>query len=406
MIKKISVAIALAAAVASSAQAASTDEEIALLKAQVKLLTEKLERLEQNQQANNDNAAQQSATEVAEKKAKDAASWASRIKFSGDFRDRLEYIDQRGRETRTRNRIRLRASATAQVTDDLEVGFRLASGGDDPVSTNQTLDDAFSTKDIRLDLAYFSWDINDAFKLIGGKMKNPFHLPGKTPIMWDGDLNPEGWALGYKNGPWKATMAGFEVEERSSADDTQLLALQVTREFDLGENALIAGLGYYDYRDLQGQLPLFDGDARGNTLDANGRIANDFNLIEALVEYRTSLAGRPLLLYGNAIQNRDADAEDSAFTLGFEYGKIKNAWDWKFGYAYLDIEADAVYALFNDSDFGAGDTDSKGHIFKGGLGLTKNTEMSLTWISSELNQSSSDPTDYDRLQLDLILKFK
>ncbi|MBL4773536.1 MAG: putative porin, partial [Alcanivoracaceae bacterium] len=76
------------------------------------------------------------------------------------------------------------------------------------------------------------------------------------------------------------------------------------------------------------------------------------------------------------------------------------------GYAYLDIEADAVYGLFNDSDFGGGNTDSKGHLLRAGYGLKKNTSLALTYIDSEVDQSKTTQTDYDRLQLDFIVKFK
>ena len=35
-------------------------------------------------------------------------------------------------------------------------------------------------------------------KILGGKMKNPLYRVGKSELLWDPDLNPEGAAIGYK----------------------------------------------------------------------------------------------------------------------------------------------------------------------------------------------------------------
>jgi uncharacterized protein (UPF0335 family) len=385
----------------SAAWADTTQDEIAMLKEQLKMLTQKIEKLEAKS-----NETEAEVKKVAEAKPEKNDSWADRITFSGDIRDRMEYIDERGKSTRTRNRVRLRLGATAKVSDELSVGFRLASGGDDPTSTNQTLDGAFSTKDIRLDLAYFNYKLNDNLNLVGGKMKNPFYIPVKTPVLWDGDLNPEGFALGFNQGDWQGTLAGFAVEERSSADDTLLFGGQLVRSLDLDGASLVAGVGFYDYQKLQGATPLFDGKPRGNTLNAAGGLANDFNIVEGLVEYKTKLASQPFTVFGTYYQNLEADDLDTGFAVGLGLGKVKGAGSWSLGYSYLDLEADSVYALFNDSDFAGGETDSKGHILKAGYGLRNNMSLGLTYISSEQDQSKAQQTDYDRLQMDLKIKFK
>ncbi|MBL4661011.1 MAG: putative porin [Alcanivoracaceae bacterium] len=258
-----------------------------------------------------------------------------------------------------------------------------------------------------MNLAYFNYKLNDVFTLSGGKMNNPFYRPAKNPILWDGDLNPEGFSLNFNNDFFQASLVGFSVEERKSADDTLLFGGQIMHGFSVSDTSkLTAGLGYYDYQDLQGNSPLFAGKSRGNTLDSNGNIANDFDIAEAFLEYKTTLASRPLSVYSNYYQNTAADDLDTAYTLGFMYGKVKGSGSWNFGYAYLDVEADAVFGLFNDSDFAGGNTDSKGHIIKAGYGLKKNMALSLTYIDSEMDQSKAQQTDYDRLQLDFKVKFK
>ena len=69
---------------------------------------------------------------------------------------------RRGRPSdRHRNRIRARLGLGAKVNDEWDLGFRLATGhgevSGDPVSTNQTLDEAFSKKPIWLDQAFFGY---------------------------------------------------------------------------------------------------------------------------------------------------------------------------------------------------------------------------------------------------------
>ncbi|MCF6300417.1 MAG: putative porin [Proteobacteria bacterium] len=379
----------------------TTADEIALLKQQLKVLSDKIDQLELKSKQKE----QQVVEKPIETPKKEAT--ASRFSFSGDFRDRFEYIDQRGNKTRTRNRIRFRIGSKIQVTDDASIGFRLASGQDEPFSTNQTLGDGFSTKDIRLDLAYFNWKLNDETTLIGGKMQNPLYRSARTPVLWDNDLNPEGFSLIYDKGDLRATLIGFSVDERRAEDDILLFGGQVTKSFKVSNTSkLIAGLGYYDYQNLQGSEPLFRGRAYGNTLDINGNIAYDFNIAEAMLEFNTDLADRPFSLFANYFQNTQVDDQNSAYSLGFNYGRIKDKGSWDFGYAFLKVETNSVYGLLNDSDVAAGNTDSRGHLIRTGYALDKNKLLNLIYIDSEQNQSTDQPTQYDRLQMDFTLRFK
>ncbi len=105
------------------------------------------------------------------------ASWTDHIRLNGDLRLRYENIDEDGEQERNRVRFRARFGLSADVSDDIKIVLQLASGGDDPVSTNQTIDDGFSTKDIGIDLAYVDWSVNDEFSVYGGKMKTRCFVP-------------------------------------------------------------------------------------------------------------------------------------------------------------------------------------------------------------------------------------
>lgn len=394
--------LSILASLSQAVVASESPEEIDLLRQQIKLLTERLDKLEKQPIEKTVKATESKPAKAASKK-----SLSDRLSFKADFRERYEIIDQQGAEKRDRNRLRLRSSLGMQVNDDLSFTLGMATGGDDPVSTNQTLDGAFSTKDIRLDLAYFDYKINDSLKLTGGKMKNPFYKPGKNSSFWDGDLNPEGFALKFNNGFFQGTLVGFAVEERKADSNSYMLGGQVMHGFKVSENAkLLAGVGYYNYSNLQGFEPLYDGKSRGNSVDVDGNLSNDYNIGEVFVEYKTKLAGKPLSLFGNYFKNSAAKALDTAYTFGLTFGKVKGAGTWDVGLAYLDTEADSVVALFNDSDFAGGNTDAKGLSLKAGYGIKKNMALGLTYINSEIGESQITQTDYKRLQLDFKLKFK
>jgi hypothetical protein len=378
--------LSMLSAMSQNTYANDTAEEIALLRHQVELLTQRLNKLE-----NQNNQTSQKQDVIVKKMEEESSknSIADHITFKADFRDRYEYIDKKGSEIRQRDRVRLRAQLGMKVNEKLSFTLGLATGADDPVSTNQSLDGGFSTKDMRLDLAFFDYQFNDVFSLTGGKMKNPFHRAGKNPIFWDSDLNPEGFALKFKNDFIHGALVGFDVEERKTADDTLMFGGQVMHDIHMDNNKLIVGIGFYDYSNLKGNIPLFDGKGRGNTVDSNGVLVNDYNIAELFLEYKAELAAQPFSLYSNYYQNTAANDADSAYTIGFKLGKVKNKGSWDLGLAYLDVEADAVVGLFNDSDFAGGNTDSTGFLLKAGYGLNKNMALGLTYIDSEIGQSQT-----------------
>lgn len=386
----------------SATWADSTQDEIALLKEQLKILTQKIEQLE----IKVENTAVD-VKKVAEVKSTEHENWADRITLSGDMRYRAEYIDERDKEVRNRHRLRLRLKASTQINERLNIGFSLVSGGDNPTSANQTLDGSFTTKDFLLDQAFFDYKLSDQFNLIGGKFSHPIYKPGKTQILWDNDAMPEGLALKFNNDGWKGNLFGYAVEENSSADDVLLFGGQLNKTFDFdGGSHLIAGVSYYDYQELQGSSPFYDGEPKGNTLDSNGLIANDFNIFEASLEYKTKIANQPLSVFGTYVENMEADDLNSGYAVGFDLGKVTDPGTWHLNYSYMDIDADAVYALFNDSNFGNGDTDTKGHVLRGGYGLYKNTSLIFAYFSNEVRKDQVNNADYDRLQVDFMLKFK
>ena len=70
-------------------------------------------------------------------------NWTDRLSLKGDVRLRYEGIDEKGESNRDRMRIRARIGLDAEIQENMKFVFRLATGGENPVSTNQTLDGSF-----------------------------------------------------------------------------------------------------------------------------------------------------------------------------------------------------------------------------------------------------------------------
>ena len=83
-----------------------------------------------------------------------------------------------------------RLGLTANVTDGVQAGIQLASGGDNgPVSTTQILGGGWTKKNVYLNLAYVTLDPLPDVSLTIGRMENPFF---RTDLVFHETLNMDG----------------------------------------------------------------------------------------------------------------------------------------------------------------------------------------------------------------------
>ena len=155
--------------------------------------------------------------------------------IKGDLRYRVERIDQVGNDARVRDRVRARLGVYGKADERFDYGIRLASGSADPVSTNQSLDGGFTSKGINLDLAYLKWTcpVTEAKALLG-KSKNPYKKPGKSSLLWDSDLNPEGVALQVSKFGAFLNVGRHWLDERSGTADSFVHGAQLGYEKEIG----------------------------------------------------------------------------------------------------------------------------------------------------------------------------
>lgn len=419
------VVLGLALVPALSGAAAVSQEEIRELRAQIAVLSARLAELERRAgeekppaPASEPGRAAAPSEPVPAPAAPPAMAdrgdhWTDRVDLKGDFRYRWETIDREGSDSRERHRIRARPTLTARVNDTVRVGFGLATGGDNPVSGNQTIGDGGARLDIGLDQAWFEWTGLPGTRLVGGKFRNPLRRPAGHGLVWDNDWRPEGFALDYSTGGFFATALATWLEGDSRDGDELALGLQGGYALPLGRDDTLTLTASHYRMDLAGRETLFDpDDAFGNSVNPDGTYRYDFSLVEFAAEYDTRLGDLPLALFADYVRNRDAGDYDTGWAVGGALGKASAPGTWRVRYVWQELEADAVLGLLTDSNFGGGGTDARGHFFSADYALARNVGFRLTYFNDVTNEDAVDrgdpgaeELDYDRLILDLRFRY-
>lgn len=377
------------------------------------------------------------------------------LRFSGDFRGRFEKhaVDNSLYSDRNRLRYRLRFGVKADIYDDFEVGFRLSSGdpnaafGGNPVSANTTLGDGASRKFVWIDTAYVKWNAihNGDWKLTGtfGKMENPFAL---SPMVFDPDYNPEGFALqgAYNiNDKHALKFAGgfFVLDEfnqgAAASHDPYMMGAQLALDSKwtdtFNTDLSIAALNITSKGNLlNGSAPNAN---NGNTRTAAGAPAFNFNPIVAGASATYKLDSFPMYkghfpvkVGGEYMYNPAAPTDNHGYWGGITLGKAGKKGLWELSYKYQVLQGDAWYEELVDDDNGGfysstvglnsgngtgfyGGTNVKGHVMKLTYNLTDSLNLAVTYYLTSLIKEptpvagTSAKSDAGHLTVDLMWKF-
>lgn len=356
-------------------------------------------------------------------------AWIKNTKFKGDFRLRNEYISNDPGQDNNRQRIRFRLGAKTKLSDVLNIGFGLATGSSDtPVSTNQTLEQEFQSKQIWLDYAYLTYNPYDWLHLIGGKFKSPFF---HTDMLWDSDIRFDGLAGKVSRDlnpghdiPTSVYLTGgyFPIDDAntSTGDDIYLLALQGGTESDFkdGYVKLKTGLALYYFQNLKGTTAGSLVEEKGtntyigtwsSSSSNTATLANDYEIISPTVKvYFKDIFGRldvPWGIFGEYAHNFDPSDGDDAWRLGLWLGdsKVGKKKQWKLLTQFSRLERDAFFDSFPDGDFNGAGTNGKGWEVIFDYGLTDNVIFSIDYYNTK--SVSGSEADQQIVQTDLIFKF-
>ena len=329
--------------------------------------------------------------------------WVSALKFNGDLRMRSEsfHYDNPAATDRQRFRYRMRFGVLATLSDNFEVGMRLASdeaangggSGGDPLSGNSTFQDNGSKKLVFFDYVYAKWTpVRTAewqAALIVGKMENPFVF---TDSVFDTDYTPEGaalqlaYALNDKH-TLKAAGGAFLLDEiGTSSHDPYMYGAQVRLESvwnkHWSSSVGVAALGILNEQNLNATnsstltgvgttniattwtVPNQNaGNLRsglGGLSGAGGDLQNNYTpivsdawLTYTLDEFWHYAAPFPIKFGGEYIYNPAADSRNAGWAVGLTLGKAGKKGLWELNYRYKHIEGDAWYEEVMDSNYGA-----------------------------------------------------
>lgn len=406
------------------------------------------------------------------------------LKMGGDFRLRMENFAQGesdsasttgddGAADRNRFRYRLRYGIENGIGDDLTVGFRLASGtlssrdsassgartvyNSDPTSTNQTIGSPglFSYNTIVIEKAYANYKPKyfkdlalgpitiKGLEIGGGKFDNPF-LKYSSPMVWDGDVTPEGVYEKinvnlYQNEGnevnWFGTAMQSVLKEGSAGEtDANLFAFQTgfnlvsytpMMERPVEFNTAMSFYGYDNYAsDGNYILDTLSSLARGNTTCVGtagagpciGLEMGNPKILEFYNELKlTPLFNTPISIFNDIATNVNNGSvsgasamKDTAIGYGVKAGKLKDKGDWETSFAWYSIPPNAVVGAFTDSDLGQGHANNLGTVWKAGYQLTKNTVLNFAWFNVtpyDSNVATAGDQRTNRFQTDLVWKF-
>jgi Putative porin len=332
-----------------------------------------------------------------------------RFRLNGDVRVRGESFFQNGTQDRNRARIRVRFGFDGKLNDDFIAGVALASGSlGDPTSTNETMTNFFDRKTIAIDRGYITYNpvAHKWISVTGGKFAYSWI---RTPMMFDNDLNPEGFSekLSFdlhspviKN----VSLMGMQLlfNEASGGKDSYAIGGQASTRLQLGRfwttTASLSALKWNNVDALlnatafavaqsPGEGPGCKGGVQGlpastggaNCVFASNNFTNavttrgtphffsQFLPIDFILnnQFKTPWARLPLNVLGEFIINPEAAShplgssgnfradlasQNKAYMVDVSIGQQRNKNDVQVGYAWNRIEQDAVLASFVESD--------------------------------------------------------
>jgi len=374
--------VALALAHGATAMAAESMEDVKstveALQATIKAQQARLDQLEAKMDMDMRTEMAKVARELAADADQHAAvpSWLDNLKFYGDLRLRYQNDFQSGsgraRRPKLRNRARYRLRfgfIKTWLDEQLEVGFRLTSGDNAgaPTSTNETMGDGFFRDDIRIDRAYAIYRPNaiKGLTIAGGKVANPLV---HTDLVWDEDVNPEGfWAqYKFKAGPAEpfANVGYFIVQENAGGLqqlDAILMSYQVGNTWTITDdiNWQVA-VTYYDY---------------DHTKQLGWVTRGGYEMVNLTHKVRWKMFKLPWCAYFDLVHNCEDDypggtddgEADDGFAIGVQVGENEKKGDWSLAYKYARIERFCTPPL-NDADFNF--TNVQGHSIGAKYNLT------------------------------------
>ncbi len=382
----------------------------------------------------------------------DLSSSLTSLRISGDVRLRYEYRQGQNpagdNAERDRFRYRLRPAVTGALGSDWIFGFRLENSTNARSSNITFADDGgpySKTSDtVNVGQVYIGWRPSPDFTVWSGRMPNPLV---STLLVWDGDINPEGFAEQYHRRvgdiDWNLNLGQFlydagnkqnSFKPTGNKQDQLMFAWQVVGKYNASATSFVqAAPTIYNYihaTDRAATAGLVN-NFGGAFTAANPSGINNLLVFDLPVEFDWSIGSTPTRIFGDYAHNFEAGAratkfgradlkgQSDAYQLGWQYGKakLKGEWDAKVYYQATDIFA--LDPNLVDSDVFDSRVNLQGVVFNLNYQITEAVTTSLNYAhgnrknktvgtpsnSPDIGDNADILSKYNLLQLDLVLKF-
>ncbi len=370
------------------------------------------------------------------------------LRISGDVRARVEsrtgQLPSGDHLERDRFRYRFRAGLTGRLLNDWSFGFRLETAAGNR-SSNVTMGDdagpfAKTSDTVNIGQIWAAWNPNPNFTLTVGRMPNPLV---STLMVWDGDINPEGFAEQFRRRSGKFEYSATFAQFLYSAANTQNSFAPTVNVRDMFLFAWQGGLKYYAdgttrFFQINPTLYTYVRNSTQNAVAFRGPFTpsvttavNNLTVVDVPLEYDWMMNGVPVRLFGDFAFNLDAsdraakygrpdlDGENKAWQVGFQYGKAANKGEWD---AKIFWQTTGIFALdpnLVDSDLWDSRTNMSGWVLQANYALGAATQIAFTYGDAKRKNNSSgliapgagdigsnnQLTKYRIMQVDLNVKF-
>ena len=306
------------------------------------------------------------------------AAIAADVKLSGNFGYRFDSTEAGSLPKTEKDRMRAELLLDAKVNDKVKFVAGLSTG-----TFNSRWNDFGGNaelKDVDLHLAYVEYAALDHVKVKLGKMHQPW--ASSSSLFFDRDVKPEGVAVSFDHGSGLfANVSSLKLVEGGAADDSKVQSLQVGLHKKLGGLHLKGAVALHDHKIVGGA---------------------DAKLQQVFGEVGTAFAGKPVSAFVDYMKNDEAKTADTALAYGVKFGNAKKAQEWDVALFHQEVEANAQYGLWHDSDFAGAQGNHEGLGLIAGYVVADGWKVNAKYFDVERGASKED---YKRLQLDLMYQF-
>jgi hypothetical protein len=282
---------------------------------------------------------------------------------------------------------------------------------------------------------YLGYVASPSLTIYAGRMPNPFV---NTLLVWDGDINPEGFAEQFKETSGSTTyfvnLGQFLYDSanpqnnttgNTNRQDQYMLGWQAGATFKLNETDNIQfAPTLYNYVNNKPSSKTFAGAFGAGNLTA----INNLLVLDMPFSYNFASGGAPGKVFGDVAYNTDGtqrakkfgrpdlDNQVYAWQLGYQFGNAKLKGEWDAKAYYQETGLFALDPNLVDSDLFDSRVNVKGAIFNFNYLLTDAVTFSVTYANgsgkdkSAVSAGSGDIgfttlNKYNLFQVDVVAKF-